>query len=173
MINTIYNKNTQHKLGLRLSLAIWICISLIASTAISMPNPYIKNSYNNPESPECSNLLVTSVEILKPTRDTAYFFDEFEVPLIGIHLPVIFGGITCRAEVNISDGVVPDFLQWRFANWLGDTWWSNEYSYIPGKTKYEHYVGNLNFGQFKIWIKCFDNYNNVICEDTISCLKIF
>lgn len=173
MITDAYKENIHHRLVLRITLAIWICFILIASTAISIPNQYINNSYDNPEGPKCSTLLVSTVEILKPIRDTAYFFDEFEVPLIGIHLPVIFGGITCRAEVNVSEDVVPDFLQWRFANWLGDSWWSKQIPYIPGKAKYDYYMGNLNFGQFKIWIKCFDKNNNLICEDTISCLKIF
>jgi len=173
MIILTNKKNKYSTLGLNISLAILICFTLITSTAISIPTKYVNNSQDNPEALGSCGIIATSVEIIKPIKDTAYFFDEFEVPLIGIHLPVIFGGITCRAQFNVSVGDVPAFLQWRFANWLGDTWWSNEYPYIPGKTKYEHYVGNLNFGQFKIWIKCFDNYNNVICEDTISCLKIF
>ena len=173
MTTVTYKKHKHHKIGFKLPLAIWICVSIIASTVISMPTSYVNVSNENPESLGCCGLLGCSVEIIKPAKDTAYFFDEFEVPLIGIHLPVIFGGITCKAELNISAGAVPDFLQWRFANWLGDSWWSDEIPYIPGKNKYDYYVGNLNFGQFKIWIKCFDNYNNVICEDTISCLKIF
>lgn len=173
MISYSYSKNRHYTLGLKILLSIWICFSIIASAAISIPTSDVNKSIYKSENPENCGLRGCSVDIYKPVPDTAYFFDNFEVTLAGIHLPVIFGGITCNAEVNVSDGVVPAFIQWRFANWLGDTWWSKEYTYVPGKTKYDHYIGNINFGQFKIWIKCFDIDNEVICEDTVSCLKIF
>lgn len=145
---------------------------MIASPAISIPQLYINTSNDNNEDLVSTSTASCSVEILKPARGIGYFFDEFEFPLLLITVPMIFGGITCRAEVNITNGEEPDYLLWKFANFLGDEFWSFPITYKSGVTRYEYYMGKLNFGQFKIWIYCYDINSQVICENTISCLKI-
>jgi hypothetical protein len=172
MIITTFSTIKQYLKQLRILTLILICLILIATPAISNSNTGLNKTAYNSDSVDCSSLNGCTVEITRPARDLAYFFDGFEIITWGIHLPIIIGGITCKAKVNISNGVEPAFLQWRFANWLGDEYWSQEYIYKPGQKRYEHYTGGLNFGQFKIWIYCFDKYNQEISVSTISCLKL-
>ena len=167
------NTNKQLRLALRISLLIFICFILVASPAISKPLTDINISNSISEDIGSSSLPNCSVEIIKPARGIGYFFDEFEFPLLLIQLPVIIGGITCRAQLNLTDSVEPDFLIWKFANFLGDEYFSFPITYEPGESIYEYYIGRPNIGQFKVWIYCYDINSQLICEDTVSCLKIF
>lgn len=158
-------------LALRLFLLVLICFTLIATPAISMSPPDTNISDYNSEDVGCSSTAGCSVNITKPAIGTGYFFDEFEFPLLLITLPMILGGITCKAEVNVSSEE-PEYLLWKFANFRGDEFWSFPITYQSGVTKYEYYMGKINFGQFKVWIYCYDINSQVICVDTISCLKL-
>jgi len=161
----------QNRLVLKLILVTFISLTLIATPAISITSPNTKILSDTLEEEGCSSTNGCTVEILKPAIGTGYLFDEFEFPLLLITLSIIIGGITCKAEVNVTSEE-PDYLQWKFANFLGDEFRSPPISYQSGVTNYEYYMGKVNFGQFKIWIYCYDINNNVICVDTISCLKI-
>ncbi len=161
----------QHSLKIKITILAVICVTLIANPAISIPFSDINVSSDYPEEIGQSKSANCSVEILKPTIGIAYFFDEFEFPLLLITLPIIIGGISCKAEVNVT-GEEPDYLLWKFANFLGDTSWSFPVDYVSGVTRYEYYWGKINFGQFKVWVYCYDINSQLICEDTISCLKI-
>ena len=161
-----------YRLALRFILVTLICFTLIATPVFSM-SPADKQLLNdNTENIGCSSSNGCIVNITKPATATGYLFDEFEFPLLLITLPIIFGGITCKAEVNASTEE-PDYIQWKFANFLGDEFRSYPIDYQPGITKYQYYMGRVNLGQFKVWIYCYDSNNQVICEDTIGCFKIF
>jgi len=161
----------QNKPELKPILVALISLTLIATPAISMPSPNTKILNDTFEDEGYSSTDGCSVEILKPAIGTGYLFDAFEFPLLLITLSIVIGGITCTAEVNVTTEE-PNYLQWKFANFLGDEFWSYPIPYQSGVTKYEYYMGKVNFGQFKIWIYCYDINNNVICVNTISCLKI-
>lgn len=165
-------KFKSNRLALRFTLVVLICFALIATPALSMPPTDNNLLKDNSENIGSSSTNGCSVNITKPATATGYLFDEFEFPLLLITLPIIIGGITCKAEVNASTEE-PDYLQWKFANFLGDEFRSYPISYQSGITKYEYYMGRVNLGQFKVWIYCYDINNNVICEDTIGCFKIF
>jgi hypothetical protein len=166
------NKPFIHRtLALRLFLIAIISLTLIATPAISSSNSD-KNLSDETyiESGQASTAGCT-VNITKPAIGIGYLFDEFEFPLLLITVPMILGGITCKAEITIIDEE-PDYLLWKFANFKGDEFWSFPINYETGKTKYEYYMGKINFGQFKVWIYCYDINSQVLCEDTISCVKI-
>jgi len=167
------NKPFIHRgLALRLFLIILISLTLIATPAISTSptNTEMLGNFSK-EVGKTSNDSCT-VNITKPAIGTGYLFDEFEFPLLLITLPMIIGGISCKAELTIIDEE-PDYLLWKFANFKGDEFWSFPIDYEPGETRYEYYMGKMNFGQFKVWIYCYDTNSQVLCVDTISCLKIF
>ncbi len=166
------NKPFIHRsLASRLSLLVLICFTLIATPAISMSTSDTNLIEYDYEDSRYSSADGCTVEITKPAVGIGYLFDEFEFPLLLITLPIIIGGITCKAQVNVSSEE-PDYLLWRFANFKGDEFWSFPINYQSGVTKYEYYMGKINFGQFKIWIYCYDINSQVLCEDTISCLKL-
>jgi hypothetical protein len=167
------NKPFIHRsLALRLLLLLVISLTLIATPAISssIPDKNISNEVS--EESRQSSTAGCSVNITKPAVGIGYLFDEFEFPLLLITLPMIFGGITCKAEITIIDEE-PEYLLWKFANFKGDEFWSFPINYEPGETRYEYYMGKINFGQFKVWIYCYDINSQVLCVDTISCLKLF
>jgi hypothetical protein len=167
------NKPFIHRsLALRLFLLVLICFILIASPVISISSPNKNFQENNSEDVGVSSFNGCTVNITKPALGTFYLFDEFELPILVINLPIIIGGITCKAELNITEEE-PEYLQWKFANFKGDEFWSFPIDYQPGVTKYEYYMGKLNFGQFKVWIYCYDINSQVLCVHTVSCLKLF
>ena len=162
----------KNNLALKISFLALICFTLIATPAISttlLDTNYIDFTNDTIGQTTAANC---TVEITKPAVGIGYLFDEFEFPLLLIALPVVIGGITCKAQINVTNEQ-PDYILWKFANFKGDEFWSFPIDYQPGVTKYEYYMGKINFGQFKIWIYCYDINSNILCEDTIGCLKLF
>jgi hypothetical protein len=148
-----------------------ISFILIATPAMSIAQTDTKKVEYNTEDIGQTTTAGCSVNITKPTLGIGYFFDEFEFPLLLINVPMILGGITCKAEITIISEE-PEYFLWKFANFKGDEFWSFPIDYVPGVTKYEYYMGKPNFGQFKVWIYCYNTSGQVLCLDTISCLKI-
>jgi hypothetical protein len=167
------NKPFIHRsIALRLLFVTIISLTLIATPVISSSNSDKNISNGTPKESGQTSSAGCTVNITKPAIGIGYLFDEFEFPLFLITLPMIFGGITCKAELTIIDEE-PEYLLWKFANFKGDEFWSFPIDYEPGEIRYEYYMGKPNFGQFKVWIYCYDIYSQVLCVDTISCLKLF
>jgi len=166
------NKPFLHRsIALRLLIIVLISLTLIATPAFSTSLIDTNKFDGNLEKEGKTNAAGCTVNITKPAVGIGYLFDEFEFPLLLITLPMILGGITCKAEITIIDEE-PEYLLWKFANFKGDEFWSFPITYQSGQTKYEYYMGKLNFGQFKVWIYCYNINSQVLCLDTISCLKI-
>ena len=167
------NKPLIHRsLVLRFLLIFLISLTLIATPVISSSTTDANTSENFTKKTAQTITNGCSVNITKPAIGIGYLFDEFEFPLLLITLPMIFGGITCKAEITVIDEE-PEYILWKFANFKGDEFWSFPINYEPGETRYEYYMGKVNFGQFKVWIYCYDINSQVLCVDTISCLKLF